>query len=688
MRSKKPFSSLLQVSKFSSKGTVWGLLSPASLLLVCCIAISCGVILWNAKTRLDAIRVATIQNAAVLPKFDFSSPTGYASGQRVMVLRGADIDTCHWVMNAQRMAQDLLWRIRWMPDDNAPYGREMHWSHLLLWWLVLNGWLVSLATGWPLGASIEAAALWCVVPWHLILVIALPVALRRVFGAAACSLLALGIGVGYPVASLFFAGGCDHHGIVTAFLLCGILFLVASLWNTSRTDSPVARPSRFWMIASGLFFGAGLWVSAATVFPATAGIIAGLVGLHFCPVGRRVAISSLSLWAFVIALVSLGFYLLEYFPDPFECRLEVNHPFYAMAFAGAAGFLYLLESGRPRWMIWLFIPTVAAMAFPIFLIFLFKAAVFAPSDRFLYQLHHDYIAEFQNIFVFAKKQNWDQWLVCLSPWPLAGLAALRLVFNGGVANSRKVALVCAGMAAVMLSLLACLQVRWLGTANTLWLAVLTPVAASVWCPPGERNWQLSRLESLAGGIFLLFLIVQMPQVMLREFLANRGKDLVPDSSSVAVGFARDVAYRLRALGGREPAVVASGPTTTTWLMYFGGLKGLGTLYWENAAGLKTTAALYDAKDAKEACGVIKERKIAFLVFLSPDPCENEYPRLNRGLPPGPPLEDAFAFQIVNGGGVPPWAKWVNVPVPSNLANGWATIYDVRPAWKVGKTGVP
>jgi hypothetical protein len=530
--------------------------------------------------------------------------------------------------------------------------------------------------------------MWCVVPWHLLLAIALPLSLWRVFGASACSLLALGIGVCYPATSLFFAGGCDHHGIVTAFLLCGILFLVASLWNTSSTDSSRAGASGLWMTASGFFFGAGLWVSAATVLPATAGILAGLVGLHFSPVGRRVAISSLSLWAFVITLTSLGFYLLEYFPGPFECRLEINHPFYAMAFAGAAGFLYLLEPGRPRWMIWLFIPCVVAMAFPMVWIFLFKAAVFAPSDRFLYQLHHDYIAEFQNIFFFAQKQTWDQWLVCFSPWPLAGLAALRLVLTRGVASGRKMALVCAVLAAAALSLLACLQVRWLGTANTLWLGVLTPVAASVWCPPGKRNWQLSRWESLASGIFLLFLIVQMPQVMLREFLANRGKDLVPDSSSVAVGFARDVAYRLRALGGREPSVVASAPTTTTWLMYFGGLKGLGTLYWENAAGLKTTAALYDAKDAKEACGVIKERKIAFLVFLSPDPCENEYPRLNRALPPGPPLEDAFAFQIVNGGVIPSWARWVNVPIPSNLANGWATIYDVRQAWRAGKSGVP
>ena len=651
----------------------------ASMLLASCIIFSCGVILWNAKTRLDSVRIATFQNAGTLPKFDPVSPTGYVSGQRVMVLRGAGIDTCHWVMNAQRMAHDGLWRIRRMPDDNSPLGREMHWSQLLLWWLVLTGWVVSLLTGWPLGASIEAAAIWCVVPWHLFLVVALPLSLRRVFGTAACALLALGIGMSYPVASLFFAGECDHHGIATAFILCSILFLAAGFWRNS---------SAFWIVLSGLFTGAALWVSAATVLPALAGVVAGLIMLHFSPIGLRLSIPVTSLWALVVAMSSLAFYLIEYFPGHIECRLEVNHPFYSLAFAGLAGFLYSLQAVSMPWKIVLRLAAVTAMFFPILVLLAFKSAVFAPSDPFLYHLHSDYIAEFQNVFVFARKQTWDQWLVCFSPLPLAALAAMRLVFTKGIGPNKKAALVCAVLAAAALSVLACLQVRWLGTANTLWLGVLTLVAACIWCPPRERSWKLSRIESYAGVLFLLFLMIQMPQVMIRQTWANLGKDVVPDNSAVAVAFARDVAYRLRALGGREPALVASGPTTTTWLMYFGGLRGVGTLYWENADGLKAMAALYDSKDAKEASVRINERKIAFLVFLSPEPCDNEYPRLNRGLPPGPPLEDAFAFQMVNGGLAPPWAKWVNVPIPLNLANGWATVYDVRPAWRAGKSGVP
>ena len=362
------------------------------------------------------------------------------------------------------MAHEGAWRIRHMPDDNAPYGRDMHWSQFLLWWLVVLGLIVAFFTGLPLGAAIESAAVWCVVPLH-ILAIALPLSLRKAFGTGACVLLAFGIGGFYPMASLFFAGQCDHHGIVTAFLLCSILYFCAGCWKSSP------NASNSWMIASGVFLGAGLWLASLTL---------------------------------VVA--------------------------------------------------------------------------------------------------------------CVFPTPCGTL-------------------------------------------------------------------RLKRLEWAAAAVFMLALVIQMPQLMIREALSNWGRQILPNEGDIAVAFARDTAYRLRALSGKEPAVVASGPTTTTWLMYFGGLKGLGTLYWENAEGLKATAALYASETGQAAAQIVKERGVSFIVFLSPEPCENEYPRLHRGLPPGPPLDDTFAMGLTSMGEVPPWAKYIEMPVPANLSNAWAAVYDVR---QVGK----
>ncbi len=42
-----------------------------------------------------------------------------------------DNDCYYWVNYAQRMARDGMWRIRDAEVDNAPFGREMHWSQSL-----------------------------------------------------------------------------------------------------------------------------------------------------------------------------------------------------------------------------------------------------------------------------------------------------------------------------------------------------------------------------------------------------------------------------------------------------------------------------------------------------------------------------------------------------------------------------
>jgi len=580
-------------------------------------------------------------------------------------------------MNAQRMAREGLWRIREMPDDNAPIGREMHWSQFLLWWLVLLGWLGTFFTSLPLGASIEAAAVWCVVPLHLLLAIGLPISLRKVFGSPACALLAFGIGGFYCTASLFFAGECDHHGLVTSFLLCSLLFFCAYFWDS--------RSKLGWMVASGVFLGAGLWISTATVIPALTGWVLAFGMFLLLPSGRLLNLQGIPAWSLSAAISSLCFYLLEYFPSHMACRLEVNNPVYSLAVLGVGSFLYFLRPSAPirtsALRIVVLGASAVAIALPFFLIAVFRKSVFAPSDAFLYHLHHDYIAEFQNITAFLKKQTWDQAIACLSLLPLLVFAMVRLFFTDEVSSKKKAAISCVIGAAGVFTVLACLQVRWLGTANTLWLAALTMVVASVFPGANGKPVFLNKIEWVLLAVFLCAIMIPMPQIMLREAWCNRGREVVPSEGDIAVAFARDTAYRLRALSGKTPAVVASGPTTTTWLMYFGGLKGLGTLYWENAEGLKTCAALYAAPSPAEAAKLIKERNISFLVFLSPEPCDNEYPRLYRHLPPGPPLEDSFAVGLTNLGQVPAWAKTIEMSVPENLANAWAEVYDVRQAGK-------
>jgi hypothetical protein len=148
---------------------------------------------------------------------------------------------------------------------------------------------------------------------------------------------------------------------------------------------------------------------------------------------------------------------------------------------------------------------------------------------------------------------------------------------------------------------------------------------------------------------------------------------------ISVICAREIAYRLRALGGREAPVVAAGPSTTTWMLYFGGLKGLGTLYWENLEGLLSAAELYASTSDEKARELVIRHRISYIVFLWMEPFAAEYPRLLQGLPPGKPLPDTLAAGLIGATRVPPWAHAISMPVPGEIPNSWARVYDVRAA---------
>lgn len=184
---------------------------PAAFVVALVLAL--GVLLCSGWTNYNSVKALTAVTASKgsLPPVDPGSPTGYADGmRRVIMPRG--VDGCYWIMNAQRMAHEGKWRVRQMPDDNLPSGREMHWSHLFLWRLILLGWISTTFTGLPIGAVIENAAVWAALPIHALVIIGLPLAVRKSFGWSAAALLALAMATVYTFASYFLVGSPDHHG--------------------------------------------------------------------------------------------------------------------------------------------------------------------------------------------------------------------------------------------------------------------------------------------------------------------------------------------------------------------------------------------------------------------------------------------------------------------------------------------
>ena len=46
-----------------------------------------------------------------------------------------ETDSYAWLAHTRDLMNSGDWRIRHTFMDNAPYGRDMHWSHLLIWTL-------------------------------------------------------------------------------------------------------------------------------------------------------------------------------------------------------------------------------------------------------------------------------------------------------------------------------------------------------------------------------------------------------------------------------------------------------------------------------------------------------------------------------------------------------------------------
>ncbi len=652
------------------------------------LALALTFLVVDSKERLKSI--ANVSSFAVTehrqPVRDPNSPTGYQWNQHQLILPSFGTDGYHWIMQAGRMLDGEGLRIRHTTLDNYPQGREVHWSGSIRWWVAGLGWVSSgFAADRTLPQGIEQAAPWAnVIILGIFMIILAPLLARRL-APQAVAILVLGCVSIYPLYYNFLAGYVDHHGLAALSCLAVVILLVAGGGGWVATDdrnqvTPGSTPpdlafvpghlsARRWFIASGVAGGIGLWVSATTLIPVLAALGAGaLVGTAMLPgpsqpsPGWRVEPSLWRVWGIAGFTTSLVFYAIEYAPYDMGIRLEVNHPLYALAWLAAGDLLCRAaarNSIRPQWH-WLALD-VMLIALPPVLIAVGSPALFQPADPFHLALHEDYIDEFRS---FARD------LRLTDPsflWQNAGLlllpiAPLAFLFSRRLPRPLAASLALALGPALLLLGLALWQIRWLGPASAVGLAAFATVAHVFVAAKPKQGWGL--VHRLAAIACLILILVPFPTYsMLLPW--RHGFPVERDIPQI---IARDVSHMLRARVGGDPVVVLSAPTSTTWLMYFGGFRGVGTLYWENLEGLKSAAAIYDARDAEQAKVLIDRQGITHLIFFSWETFAHEYALVARGQrldvrDPQAAPRNAFIVQLLEGGSVPSWLRVVPYPLP-------------------------
>jgi hypothetical protein len=649
-------------------------LTPANRLGIGLLVLALAWIAWDTVIRAGhALALSADYGVAVdAPPFDPASSTGYADGRRSLLLPTGAADGAHWAMQTQSQLARGDLRVRFVDYDNAPHGREVHWASPLRGWLtVLAGIDLALGNG-PLGVAVERAALWS---GPLMLALALPLLFfwtRRALSPAAAALLPLMAIAFHPFAIDFLAGRADHHGIANlAALICVLAFALGDL-------KPSSASHRLSAAAAGI----GLWISAVTLVPVLIGLGLGVVAAAYAVRRSQNAPPSLvnpdrlRAWATTGALVSVGAYLLETVPGPFPLRLEVNHPWYALAWWGAGETLAALVA-RLRGLSLTRTSVVRAMAGAAALVslpaavLLTRAETYRVADPFLLALHNEHIAEFQSVLRIAGTQGLTLAVAGLVLPLLAWTAPLLLLRRRELSAARRATLLAVSVPALIATALGLLQVRWLGLA----FATGAPAVLVAWhlafdAPAGlSRRIRIVTTAALAG-LFLPGLLATLQRTVAA------GETTTEDIRHLAE---RDLAHWLRLRAGDETVTLAAPPGLTTRLLYHGSHRGLGTLYWENAEGLKRLARFYAAESPDEARRLATEAGLTHIVFVSWDAFEVPLIHLHRGVPKTIDLPtDSFFVQLLSAPVATSWLRPLPFGLPDHPALRGS---DVR-VWEV------
>lgn len=583
------------------------------------------------------------------------------------------VDGHMWIRYAVRLAEGDGPRLRHTVLDNAPQGREVHWNSGYAWWLAGWGLAWQQATGLPLTQATERAAMWANAP------LVLGFALLFAVWAARRSGWKVGAVVGASIIAWpnlyegFWPGYADHHGIALASILGLTLGAAFMRGGWLRGDDPSAEAHAVAAArCSGFWGGVALWISAASAVPFVALVAASALGASALTQRKRTQSARFfpsvwRAWGVSGAVTSLGFYLLEYFPSHFGWRLEVNHPLYAFAWlAGAeltARAMPLLAGGAGR-RAWKKFRWTAAWALPVALapglvVLIGKSQVFLPADPFMVGLHRTIVEFMPQLARLERDGLWPhlQTLVVMPVLYLLGLAVLR---SRGV--DRWGMLFALGMA-LPLHALGFHQSRWALNAGPGQVLILVCLLGAL----PRVAWIAARGWRLPAAALLVLALSFGPALYLRA----RESHTFATVPGITTGDARQLLYREVAQVIREsqPAgdvVLFGSPNTAVNVAFFGDFQTLGTLYWENLAGLKAAAEISSARSEEEAARLLLARGVTHLAFFRDGNYILEYAKL---LHPEFTLEDAqqtFGYRLLAGRQVPLWLEALPYAAPDGL----------------------
>ena len=629
----------------------------------------------DASSRLAYLYEA--QNFRVVNKVNVVAPASPNTENnrflRQTILPATAIDARWWVMHTAQNMQLGQWRTRTTDTDNAPHGRDVHWSSALPWLLESMARISAGSSGKEPHIQLQKMPLYAGPVMFGILSVLLACILVPGFGWKLAGFSILMLATSFPVLEMFRAGETDHHGLAMMFALGNVFCLLTGMINSSgQSDSAehsVNTSVRKWFVVAGVLGAGGMWISAATMIPILVacglGALAASFGIRNC--GRSSMVNPANWWYWGVSgcLGSLVFYALEYLPNHATWRLEVNHPIHALAWLSAAAVLRQccgwLSGTDPltdtRLRLGKLALTLTGVLLPVVVIAIFGPTVFKLTDPWLLAIHKNYIREFATLWSAIQADGGVALWFDYFAWPVFALAGLTVCLsNFEKCRCYVPTLVLAFVVAIVTQGMAVMQIRWSGLALGMWS---TCVVCLVGIGIQSGVFVSTRVRVKIGlGVLAAIALFAYPISAIPELAEARKKGEGIPRNLVPALLLRDISHRIVRSSPDSQPVVLTDPTSATDMAYFGGLRVVGTFYWENLDGLKRTSRIFAAPTEQMARDLMREAGITHVVLPTWDAFSDISAHIALMKLDGfisPQQTSSFWQRIVEGG---PWPDWL------------------------------